>query len=175
MAKTKAEAEKWEKLHDQDTEHLASLQKRDNYGPTETLNETAMRLSRELAEAQKQRDTLKSELDEMTARAISLSMHLPPHALASDVQKWRDEALEEMNSLKRELAEARKAATHQQNGRTASAQGWALLFEAAIEQRDTLADAMTKYMDHHMRYGFVTAVENHKVEKALAAVKGGEA
>jgi hypothetical protein len=55
-----------------------------------------------------------------------------------------------MNSLKRELAEARK-------------------------QRDTLAEAMTEYIDHHMRYGFVTAVENHKVEQALAAVKGGEA
>lgn len=53
LAAAKAEAEKWEKLHDQDTEHLASLQKRDNYGPTETLNETAMRLSRELAEARK--------------------------------------------------------------------------------------------------------------------------
>lgn len=58
LAEAKAEADKWEKLHDQDTEHLASLQKRDNYGPTETLSETAMRLSRELAEAQKQRDML---------------------------------------------------------------------------------------------------------------------
>ena len=47
-----AEAKKWEKLYDQDTDHLLSLQKRDNYGPTETLNETAMRLSRELTEAQ---------------------------------------------------------------------------------------------------------------------------
>jgi chromosome segregation ATPase len=56
-----------------------------------------------------QRDALKSELDEMTARAISLSMHLPPQTLAGDVQKWRDEALEEMNSLKRELAEAHKS------------------------------------------------------------------
>jgi len=81
--------------------------------------------------------------------------------------------IQESQKLERELAEARKAATHQQNGRTASAQGWALLFEAAIEQRDMLAEAMTKYMDHHMRYGFVTAVENHKVEQALAAVKGG--
>jgi uncharacterized coiled-coil DUF342 family protein len=93
LAEAKAEAEKWEKLHDQDTEHLASLQKRDNYGPTETLNQTAVRLSR--------------ELDEMTARAISLSMHLPPQTLAGDVQNWRDEVLEEMNSLKRELGEAR--------------------------------------------------------------------
>jgi hypothetical protein len=54
LAETKAEAEKWEKLYDQDTEHLASLQMRDNYGPTETLNETAMRLSRELAEARQE-------------------------------------------------------------------------------------------------------------------------
>ena len=54
LAEAKAEADKWEKLHDQDTEHLASLQKRDNYGPTETLNETAMRLSRELAEARQE-------------------------------------------------------------------------------------------------------------------------
>ena len=54
LAETKVEAEKWEKLYDQDTEHLASLQKRDNYGPTETLNETAMRLSRELAEARQE-------------------------------------------------------------------------------------------------------------------------
>jgi hypothetical protein len=94
LAEAKAEAEKWEKLHDQDTEHLVSLQKRDNYGPTETLNQTAVRLSR--------------ELDEMTARAISLSMHLPPQTLAGDVQNWRDEVLEEMNSLKRELARWRE-------------------------------------------------------------------
>jgi hypothetical protein len=66
MAKTKAEAEKWEKLHDQDTEHLVALQKHDNYGPTETLNQTAVRLSRELAEARKQRDAL--------AEALELSM-----------------------------------------------------------------------------------------------------
>ena len=52
LAEAKKEARKWEKLYDQDTEHLLSLQKRDNYGPTETLNETAMRLSRELVEAQ---------------------------------------------------------------------------------------------------------------------------
>jgi hypothetical protein len=94
LSTAKAEAEKWEKLHDQDTEHLVSLQKRDNYGPTETLNQTAVRLSR--------------ELDEMTARAISLSMHLPPQTLAGDVQNWRDEVLEEMNSLKRELARWRE-------------------------------------------------------------------
>lgn len=62
LAEAKSEAEKWEKLHDQDTEHLASLQKRDNYGPTETLNQTAMRLSGELAEARKQRDTLAEAL-----------------------------------------------------------------------------------------------------------------
>lgn len=53
MAKAKSEAEKWEKLHDQDTEHLASLQKRDNYGPIESLNEAAIRLSAELAEARR--------------------------------------------------------------------------------------------------------------------------
>lgn len=53
LAEAKAEAGKWEKLHDADTAHLVSKQKRDNYGPTETLNETAMRLSRELAEARK--------------------------------------------------------------------------------------------------------------------------
>jgi hypothetical protein len=52
LSEAKEEAKKWEKLYDQDTDHLLSLQKRDNYGPTETLNETAMRLSRELTEAQ---------------------------------------------------------------------------------------------------------------------------
>jgi hypothetical protein len=56
--------------------------------------------------------------------------------------------IEDCRQLERELAEAR-------------------------EQRDTLTKAMTEYMDHLMRYGFVTAVENHKVEQALAAVKGG--
>lgn len=43
------------------------------------------------------------------------------------------------------------------------------------KQLDELAEAITKYMDHHMRYGFVTAVEYHKVEQALAAVEGGKA
>ncbi len=63
LAEAKAEAEKWEKLYDQDTEYLASLQKRDNYGPTETLNEAAMRLSGELAEAREQRDGAFSLID----------------------------------------------------------------------------------------------------------------
>jgi len=65
LAETKTEADKWEKLYDQDTEHLASLQKRDNYGPTETLNETAMRLSRELAAAKGERDALAEALEEV--------------------------------------------------------------------------------------------------------------
>jgi hypothetical protein len=34
---------------------------------------------------------LKSELEEMTARAISLVWYLPPETLAEDVQRWRDE------------------------------------------------------------------------------------
>ena len=116
LAAVKAEAEKWEKLNDADTAHLVSKQQRDNYGPTETLNETAMRLSRELAEAQTTLQFAKKEY----------------HALFRE-------------------------------------------FSLLVKQRDALAEAMTKYMDHHMRYGFVTAVENHKVEQALAAVKGGEA
>ena len=35
---------------------------------------------------------LKAELEEMTARATSLVLHLPPETLAGDVQRWRDEA-----------------------------------------------------------------------------------
>ncbi len=62
LAETKPEAEKWEKLHDQDTEHLASLQKRDNYGPTETLNETAMRLSLQLGEARDENKKLIADM-----------------------------------------------------------------------------------------------------------------
>ena len=85
LAEAKAEAEKWEKLHDQDTEHLASLQKRDNYGPTETLNETAMRLSCEIAEAKEswrfssicrelkhQRDTLAEALLPLLAMTVAM-------------------------------------------------------------------------------------------------------
>ena len=34
---------------------------------------------------------LKAELEEMTARATSLVLHLPPETLAGDVQRWRDE------------------------------------------------------------------------------------
>jgi hypothetical protein len=68
LAEAKSEAEKWEKLHDQDTEHLASLQQRDNYGPTETLNETAIRLAGELAEARKQRDALAEAANEYMKR-----------------------------------------------------------------------------------------------------------
>jgi hypothetical protein len=66
LAAAKAEAEKWEKLHDADTAHLVSVQMRDNYGPTETLNETAIRISREridcCMEAEKQRDMLAEAL-----------------------------------------------------------------------------------------------------------------
>lgn len=76
-----------------------------------------------------------------------------------------------MQRLEHELAEARKAATHQQNGRTASAQGWALLFEAAIEQRDMLAEALKEIQRgvNCDARSFVIA------DKALATVKGGEA
>ena len=37
-------------------------------------------------------ETLELELAEMTARAVSLALHLPPDTLAGDVQRWRDEA-----------------------------------------------------------------------------------
>jgi hypothetical protein len=97
------------------------------------------------------------------------------------------EITDELNKLERELAEARKAATHQQNGRTASAQGWALLFEAAIEQRDMLAEAL-RNAEPHMRHklncnarltdgelgcncGMIK--DRVAVINALAAVKGG--
>jgi len=45
------EARKWERLHDEDTDHLSFLQARDSMGPTETLNETAKRVQRERDEA----------------------------------------------------------------------------------------------------------------------------
>jgi hypothetical protein len=75
-------------------------------------------------------------------------MHLPPQTLAGDVQNWRDEVLEEMNSLKRELAEARK-------------------------QRDTLAEALRKIRDYKGHFG--EDDPKSVAIDALATVKGGEA
>jgi hypothetical protein len=86
LTESKAEAGKWEKLHDQDTEHLASLQKRDNYGPMETLNEAAVRLAGELAEARKQRDTLAEALHKIAGdRGEASAFNLPEaHEIADE-------------------------------------------------------------------------------------------
>ena len=42
------------------------------------------------------------------------------------------------------------------------------------DERDALAEAMTEYMNFHMRHGFVTTAEILKAEEALAAVKGDQ-
>jgi hypothetical protein len=47
----RAEADKWEKLYDQDTDHLTFMHLRDNYGAIETLDETAKRICAELKAA----------------------------------------------------------------------------------------------------------------------------
>ena len=36
---------------------------------------------------------IEKELVEMTARAVSLVAHIPPHTMAGELQKWRDDAL----------------------------------------------------------------------------------
>jgi chromosome segregation ATPase len=117
LATAKAEAEKWEKLHDQDTEHLASLQKRDNYGPMETLNETAMRLSRELAEA-------RMTIDDV-CRVIAKE-HEGPRLAAMRIVD--------------ELAEARKMVRDMEGGVRET--GFEL-YEAR-KQRDTLLEAVCR-------------------------------
>jgi hypothetical protein len=100
---------------------------------------------------------MKDELDEMTARAISLSMHLPPQTLAGDIQKWRDEALEEMNSLQRELAEARELFSKSLKERESTEKEVDAMLErviAAEKQRDALAEAMIPAMTRAYARGY---------------------
>jgi hypothetical protein len=74
LKEARSESEKWEKLHDEDTDHLTSIQQRDNYGPTETLNEAATRLSRDLSEARRERDSaLRCEQDQITLRKVNIA------------------------------------------------------------------------------------------------------
>ena len=58
LDEARAEAAKWERLHDDDTATLVLHQTRDNYGPTETLDATALRILRE-------RDELRELLREL--------------------------------------------------------------------------------------------------------------
>jgi hypothetical protein len=162
-----------------DTSRTDALPRIRQAGQTEYVPiDDCRQLERELAKARKQRDTLKSELDEMTARAISLSMHLPPQTLAGDVQKWRDEALEKMNSLQRELAEARKMIRDMEGGVRET--GFEL-YEAR-KQRDTLAEAFREWprlrewleMSEFIR-GYMSNESEafDAMNEALTAVKGG--
>jgi len=146
LAAAKAEAEKWERLHDADTAHLVSEQQRDNYGPTETLNETAIRLSRERIDCCMEAERVIRELKREEA------LH------EYQLNQWK--TLQTWGGTPQIVDEFIKG----QQTRIHAAQD-------AEKQRDMLAEAMTEYMDHHMRYGFVTAVIIHRVEQALAAVK----
>lgn len=55
---------------------------------TWTREELGILMERQNAEIHR----LKDELEEMTARATSLVLHLAPETLVGDVQRWRDEA-----------------------------------------------------------------------------------
>jgi hypothetical protein len=61
---------------------------------------------------------------------------------------WQlDQCYREGCKLERELAEARTFAVCTHGTTTASAQGWALMHEAAIEQRDKLAEELKEAQD----------------------------
>ncbi len=102
--------------------------------------------------------------------------------LSNDIAVWIAVAYCEganfARQLERELAEARKEREQWADECDKNA---ALLKEAvelgelAMRQRDTLAEAMTEYMDHHIQHGFVTTAETIKAWQALVAVKGGKA
>ena len=80
-----------------------------------------------------------------------------------------------------ELVEARKSAIYTHGRTTASAQGWALMYEAAInqrdearEQRDTVADALERIIQEDGRpMSMRVCSAKSLAESALAAVKGG--
>jgi len=60
IAKARAEAAKWERLHDELYAEIASEHRRDEYGETETAAECVRRIVRE-------REQLRAKLDELTA------------------------------------------------------------------------------------------------------------
>jgi hypothetical protein len=173
MAKTKAEAEKWEKLHDQDTEHLASLQKRDNYGPTETLNETAIRLQRELDEA-------RSAVKNLTHCIIS-AQGVDAVGRCVALIRRQEEILGPLGPINDfRLAELLSHSLQQPAE---------LKFTQLTKQRDTLAEAL-RNAEPHMRHnlncnarltdgelGCTCGMIKDRVAviNAIAAVKGGEA
>jgi hypothetical protein len=98
LAEAKKEARKWEKLYDQDTEHLLSLQKRDNYGPIESLNEAAIRLSAELAEARRLNAQFLRERGEAEGDAEALTNEL------AEAQTTLQFAKKEYHALFREFS-----------------------------------------------------------------------
>jgi hypothetical protein len=109
-----AEAAKWERLHDEDTDHLSFLQARDSMGPTETLNETAQRLQRERDEALEKLNShapdghnasnwqffkVREERDQWRECAEHLAQAL---RVFVDRRTWRDEALAKFDRLREE-------------------------------------------------------------------------
>ena len=57
-------------------------------------------------------NSARAELAEMTARAASLAAYLPPDTLCGDIQKWRDEykmAIDQRDRLAEALKEYREA------------------------------------------------------------------
>lgn len=72
IAKARAEAAKWERLHDELYAEIASEHRRDEYGETETAAECVGRIIRE-------RDELRAQLDEYERAPTFTYMYRFPH------------------------------------------------------------------------------------------------
>lgn len=146
LAAAKAEAKKWEKLHDADTAHLVSKQQRDNNGPTETLNETAIRLSRERIDCCMEAERVIRELKREEA------LH------EYQLNQWK--TLQSWGGTPQIVDEFIKG----QQSRIHAAQ-------EAEKQRDTLVEALEFVIEDsgdHLTFSAILAAQ-----KALAAVKAG--
>jgi hypothetical protein len=135
------------------------------------LDSRNRQLERELAEAKQKEVTLTNTIknDRYVGRQEGLQMEREL-AEARDQLVGAGKLMKACDVLVRDLTEAREKLAKAINDYET-----AVLREHRMqEQRDTLADAMIKYMEHHMRYGHVTTNEIREVEQAIAAVKGGQ-
>jgi hypothetical protein len=75
--------------------------------------------------------------------------------------------MSDARKLERDLSHALKSAVHTHRGKTASASGWALLYDASIKERDELANALRKIRDYEGQFG-----EDDPKSVAIDALKG---
>jgi hypothetical protein len=137
----RAEADKWERIYDQDTDHLTFMQLRDNYGAIETLDETAKRICAELKAARAELADWHNAAEQVKADHPD-EVHCGCVAILrkqlNDVTEQRDDYRKEIEIINCRL----KGQVHpDDNGIMSDGE---IDIRKITEQRDRLAEALKK-------------------------------